>query len=261
MSGALAGGEPGLVDRAGAPYVPLRHTDRGTAIKRSLVSVSLFLPLLAWWPMVLWLFTFDPLNETPFPEYYADYVANGPATSLILIWTLTALMPVYMVLVLAFWSRSVVRAAIAVPVGAIGALGFWGGQVPVLVRSGEYGILTWCSEHMPAWVVLLIVAWSIARRRQFWWVLAIPVIALLAINAYEGWAANPVDTIVNGTGDLLGVPAAEVLDPFSPRFRSPFDDSVDIIAGVVTLWIVDAVIGALARQGRPEPTTYTDDQL
>ncbi len=112
---------------------------------------------------------------------------------------------------------------------------------------------------MPAWVVLLIVAWSVARRRQFWWVLAIPVIALLAVNAYAGgWAANPVDAIVDGTGHLLGVPASRVLDPFSPRFRSPFDDTVDIIAGVVTLWIVDAVFGALSRQGRPEPTTYDE---
>jgi hypothetical protein len=257
MRGALAGGTSGLVDRAAA-LAPVRHTDRGTSVKRSLVSASLFLPVLAWWPMVLWLFTFDPLNETPFPEYYADYVANGPATSLILIWALTALMPVYMVLVLALWSRSVVRAAFAVPIGAIGALGFWGGQIPVLVRSGEYGILNFCSDHMPAWVVLLIVAWSVARRRQFWWVLAIPVIALLAVNAYAGWAANPVDAIVDGTGHLLGVPASRVLDPFSPRFRSPFDDTVDIIAGVVTLWIVDAVFGALSRQGRPEPTTYDE---
>lgn len=260
MSGALAGGEPGLVGQTGTPFAPVRYTDRGTSIKRTMVSAALFLPLLAWWPMVLWLFTFDPLNETPFPEYYADYLANGPATSLILIWALTALMPVYMVLVLAFWSRSVVRAAVAVPLGAIGALGFWGGQIPVLVRSGEYGILNFCSDHMPVWVVMLIVAWSIARRRQLWWVLAVPVIALLAVNAYEGWAVNPVDGIVDGAGDLLGVPAAKVLDPFSPRFRSPFDDAVDIIAGVVTLWIFDAVIGALAGQGKPGQSPYTLDE-
>ncbi|MEO9327986.1 hypothetical protein [Gordonia aurantiaca] len=250
MSGALAGGVPGLSDRAGSPRAAIRYTERGTPLTRTLISAAFFLPVLAWWPMVLWLFTFDPLNETPFPEYHANYVANGPATSLILIWTLTALMPIYMVLVLAFWSRSVTRAAFAVPIGAVGALGFWGGQVPVLVRSGEFGILNFCSDHMPAFVVLLIVAWSIARRRQFWWILAVPVIALLAVNAYEGWAANPVDTIVNGTGQLLGVPATEVLDPFSPRFRSPFDDVVDIIAGVLTLWLVDAVLRVMARQGK-----------
>ena len=86
----------------------------------------------------------------------------------------------------------------AVVIGAVGALGFWGGQVPVLVRSGDYPVLTFCSEHMPAFVVMLIVAWSVARRRGFWWVLAIPVITLLAINAYEGWASNPVDAIVEG---------------------------------------------------------------
>ena len=203
MSGALAGGEPGLVGQTGTPFAPVRYTDRGTSIKRTMVSAALFLPLLAWWPMVLWLFTFDPLNETPFPEYYADYLANGPATSLILIWALTALMPVYMVLVLAFWSRSVVRAAVAVPLGAIGALGFWGGQIPVLVRSGEYGILNFCSDHMPVWVVMLIVAWSIARRRQLWWVLAVPVIALLAVNAYEGWAVNPVRRHHRRRGDAV----------------------------------------------------------
>ena len=80
--------------------------------------------------------------------------------------------------------------------------------------------------------------------------LAIPVIMLLAINAYEGWASNPVDAIVDGTGRLLDVPASQVLDPFSPRFRSPFDDVVDIVAGILTLWVVDAVFGALSRQAR-----------
>ena len=74
--------------------------------------------------------------------------------------------------------------------------------------------------------------------------------ALLAINAYEGWASNPVDAIVDGTGRLLDVPASQVLDPFSPRFRSPFDDVVDIVAGILTLWVVDAVFGALSRQAR-----------
>ena len=100
--------------------------------------------------------------------------------------------------------------------------------------------------------VLLIVAWSIARRRQFWWILAVPVIGLLAVNSYEGWAVSPVDTIVEGVGQGLGVPASPVLDPFSPRFRSPLGDIVDIIAGVLTLWLVDAVLRVMARQGRDE---------
>ena len=97
-----------------------------------------------------------------------------------LIWSLTALMPLYMVLVLGIWARNPMRSGIAVVIGAVGALGFWGGQVSVLVRSGDYPVLTFCSEHMPAFVTMLIVAWSVARRRGFWWVLAIPVIMLLA---------------------------------------------------------------------------------
>ncbi|OUC76818.1 hypothetical protein [Gordonia lacunae] len=250
MSETLAGGEFGLGPGSGPSMAAIRHTDRGNAVKQSLVSAALFLPVIAWWPTVLWLFTFDPLDGAPFPEYHANLQANGPEASLLLIWSLTALMPLYTVLVLGILARSPLRSGIAVVIGAVGALGFWGGQVPVLVRSGEYPILTFCSENMPAFVVLLIVAWSVARRRGFWWVLAIPVIALLAINAYEGWASNPVDAIVDGTGRLLNVPASEVLDPFSPRFRSPFDDVIDIVAGIVTLWVVDSVFGALSRQGR-----------
>ncbi|GAC85431.1 hypothetical protein GP2_035_00050 [Gordonia paraffinivorans NBRC 108238] len=252
MGGALAGSVPGLSDRAGSPRAAIRHTERGTPLTRTLISAAFFLPLLAWWPMVLWLFTFDANSDASFAEYHAEYVANGPTKSLVAIWVLTAAMPVYMVLVLAFWSRSIARAAFAVPMGAVGALGFWGGQIPVLVRSGEYEILDFCSDHMPAFVVLLIVAWSIARRRQFWWILAVPVIGLLAVNSYEGWAVSPVDTIVEGVGQGLGVPASPVLDPFSPRFRSPLGDIVDIIAGVLTLWLVDAVLRVMARQGRDE---------
>ncbi|MBD0863398.1 hypothetical protein IA539_19680 [Gordonia sp. zg691] len=250
MSDVLADGQYGLGDQTAASRVGLRLTDRGTAVRQTLVSAALFLPVLAWWPTVLWLFTFDPLNGTAFPEYYAAFQADGPAVSLILIWVLTALMPLYMVIVLGIWARGPVRSAIAVAIGAVGALGFWGGQVPILVRSGEYAALTFCSDHTPAFVLMLIVAWSVARRRGFWWVLAIPVIALLAINAYEGWTSNPLDALVDRTGSLLGVPTAEVLDPFSPRYRSPFDDVVDIIAGISTLWVVDSVFGALSRQGR-----------
>lgn len=250
MSETLAGGEFGLGPGSDPSMAAIRHTERGNAVKQSLVSTAVFLPVIAWWPTVLWLFTFDPLDGTPFPEYHANLQANGPEASLLLIWSLTALMPLYMVLVLGIWARNPLRSGIAVVIGAVGALGFWGGQVPVLVRSGDYPVLTFCSEHMPAFVVMLIVAWSVARRRGFWWVLAIPVIMLLAINAYEGWASNPVDAIVDGTGRLLDVPASQVLDPFSPRFRSPFDDVVDIVAGILTLWVVDAVFGALSRQAR-----------
>lgn len=257
MSDALAGGESGRNGRSDAAGVPIRYTERGGAVRQSLVSAALFLPVIAWWPTVLWLFGFDTHDGTPFPEYYANLKTNGPETSLVLIWALTALMPLYMVLVLGIWSRSPLRSGLAVVIGAVGALGFWGGQVPVLVRSGEYPVLTFCSENTPAFVLMLIVAWSVARRRGFWWVLAIPVIALLAINAYEGWASNPVDAVVDGTGKLLDVPVSKVLDPFSPRFRSPFDDVVDIIAGVLTLWVVDTMFGVLSRQGRASASPYT----
>ena len=64
MSETLAGGEFGLGPGSDPSMAAIRHTERGNAVKQSLVSTAVFLPVIAWWPTVLWLFTFDPLDGT-----------------------------------------------------------------------------------------------------------------------------------------------------------------------------------------------------
>lgn len=224
-----------------------RLGERGAAWQQCLVSAALFVPIVAWWPMSLWLYQFDPHHGESGPARVAAFNADGPNASLILRWALTAIIVVYFVAVIVWWARSPRRAVIAAPIAAVGAIGFWGGQVPLLL-SAQDNLVIDAAKHAAIFVALMIVAWSIARRRHPWWLLGVPIIAVLAVNAsrHPEWFPNPTDVVLERTAD--GIQSA-ANPPFWPITRQTFGDVADLIAGILLLWAIDAGFGAIVSRG------------
>ncbi|MDL9938604.1 hypothetical protein QSJ18_17800 [Gordonia sp. ABSL1-1] len=232
---------------------------RNRAVWDCLMSVALFAPMLAWWPTAVKLYRLDPDHDGTDLDTYLPYVReNGVPTALALIWVLMALMAVYYAVMIALWSRDRRRALIATPIAALGAAGFFIGQLRYLVFSHEVGIVDFCARWVPVFVAMMIVAWSIARRRHLWWLIAVPVLALLAVNASQTdtWFPDPLNGLIN-TLVSQGIAIDDLLLTLTPRRSKPFDDVTALAVGIAVLWLIDAAVGAMVR-GR-EPLAGNDD--
>ena len=53
-----------------------RLGERGAAWQQCLVSAALFVPIVAWWPMSLWLYQFDPHHGESGPARVAAFNAS-----------------------------------------------------------------------------------------------------------------------------------------------------------------------------------------
>ncbi|UAK36227.1 hypothetical protein K8O93_12775 [Gordonia bronchialis] len=224
-----------------------RLGERGAPWQQTLISGLLFVPIVAWWPTSLLLFRFDPTHSMKVIERVAYVEAHGPSMSLQLRWVLTVLIAVYFVAVIVIWARSRTRALVALPVAAIGAAVFWGGQVPYLVTEGS-NFATTLARWAPLAVSLMIVAWSIARRRHLWWLMGIPVIVYVAVVAAQFRQIGPTDVVIKSLGVEQGINS-----PFWPSTHEAYGDLVDLIAGIVALWAIDAGFGAVfSRRSRDQ---------